>query len=509
MKITIIIICSIIMITLIVIPVNAQENVGSWIFNSISGVLEYWFGGNIISTSSNTLVKQYDTINKIITIKNTTDNFVLMDIQLLTPLSLDVIRGEQRKVAVFTLSKNKDKDMGKVLNQIDLYYKDNKNSGINRNINYKYLTTYNEKVKDYIYLCDNKTIIYLNGSKGIETINCINKEIGSHDEIRELWNNFTDDSKLSNNVTIGIFADVYPDDNVEWVQDFAGIKVNEWASWNDTLTNGLVIYYNFNNSNNDVSNTKYNLTIGNGTGMANVSSGCKIGMCGRFNLTDYSNITAFLNSSKNFTMNYWIYGGNKENQYIRADGQFYSYWHETSGIQGQYYANWGGDVVDSNLPDIPGRWEMITFIKNDTGYYVYQNATLGASDTSPVTYAYKISPMKFFSNSSTSNFYIDEFSFHNRSLNQDELNQLYNLYNGITYQIGSSNSCTAPISGDWLINCADNCIFTTTQIVPANIITYGSGILTINSQFQFSGSNQYVTVQSGCRIDRNSGGYFP
>jgi len=68
------------------------------------------------------------------------------------------------------------------------------------------------------------------------------------------------------------------------------------------------------------------------------------------------------------------------------------------------------------------------------------------------------------------------------------------------------DTCTAPASGNWAVNCADNCDWTTAQNVPANITISGSGHLALSSIFTFTGSNQYINIGSGCLLEIKSGG---
>ena len=71
---------------------------------------------------------------------------------------------------------------------------------------------------------------------------------------------------------------------------------------------------------------------------------------------------------------------------------------------------------------------------------------------------------------------------------------------------GVADTCTAPGSGDWSITCSDNCVWSTPQSVPANMKITGSGRLRLSSIITFTGSGQYISMMSGCRLEIISGG---
>lgn len=80
----------------------------------------------------------------------------------------------------------------------------------------------------------------------------------------------------------------------------------------------------------------------------------------------------------------------------------------------------------------------------------------------------------------------------------------------LTLTASGGDTCTYGGSGNWAINCADNCVFTTTQTIGTtnNIYVYGSGTLRFNNNgyWLFSGTNQFIALNSGCQFVINSGG---
>ena len=80
----------------------------------------------------------------------------------------------------------------------------------------------------------------------------------------------------------------------------------------------------------------------------------------------------------------------------------------------------------------------------------------------------------------------------------------------LTFNILSADTCTYGGSGNWALNCADNCVFATTQTIGNNdnVTITGAGALNFSSggKWSFTGSSQYVTVASGCTLNINTGG---
>jgi len=77
-----------------------------------------------------------------------------------------------------------------------------------------------------------------------------------------------------------------------------------------------------------------------------------------------------------------------------------------------------------------------------------------------------------------------------------------------TIQTSATDTCTAPASGVWNIDCSDNCVWNTNQTIPDNISITGSGTLSLYSYFIFNGINQYITISPGCQFDIYPGGGF-
>jgi hypothetical protein len=69
-----------------------------------------------------------------------------------------------------------------------------------------------------------------------------------------------------------------------------------------------------------------------------------------------------------------------------------------------------------------------------------------------------------------------------------------------------ADTCTAPSSGNWAINCSNNCSWTEDFAVPDNITISGSGTLTWNANMTFAEPHWEIYKEDGCDFLINSGG---
>lgn len=75
-----------------------------------------------------------------------------------------------------------------------------------------------------------------------------------------------------------------------------------------------------------------------------------------------------------------------------------------------------------------------------------------------------------------------------------------------------ASTCTYSGSGEWNVNCADYCNFSSQTLIPStnNVVATGTGTLTFNNggKWTFTGTGQKVIINSGCKFVINSGGGF-
>lgn len=87
--------------------------------------------------------------------------------------------------------------------------------------------------------------------------------------------------------------------------------------------------------------------------------------------------------------------------------------------------------------------------------------------------------------------------------------RLYAVY--AVYTNATGGNCTYT-SGNWAINCADNCVISSNSTLNSNsnVSLTGTGNLNISSGvgFCFNSTGQYITIASGCTVYIASGGFL-
>lgn len=111
---------------------------------------------------------------------------------------------------------------------------------------------------------------------------------------------------------------------------------------------------------------------------------------------------------------------------------------------------------------------------------------------------------------------MDEFRLSSTRRSQDYLEQTYQiiLNQDTMVDIGDeepyvpTDTCIPYGIGTWNIDCSNNCVWNSTIDISGNISTFGSGVLNLESIFNFTSSSQYMFINSGCELIINSGGGF-
>lgn len=187
-------------------------------------------------------IKEYNQETKTATIKNAFGlGDIIAEVYLDTPEIVYVIRGEDRKVAEFTI--NNYENYFNVFNKIEFYNIKKSMKKIDREFKYKYKKNLGfETINDYKNICEvTKEIV--NGSN---VKKCHQEIIGNHQEEKFEWVEINSKEQLpKGKITIGIFTDVKRGDKVEWIPTLFGVKIKEWAIWEESLNVGLQNYYQF------------------------------------------------------------------------------------------------------------------------------------------------------------------------------------------------------------------------------------------------------------------------
>jgi len=208
-------------------------------------------------------VKTYDSDIREITIKNPTLTDTIAKLRLITPLDNRVIRGKDRKVAEFTIE-NFQKDFPNPFENLEILDIKNSLSPFNKTFTYKYLANMGKIfVHNYSISCNPYTLTdYPSTNETNEPIsisNCTRISNGLISTNNLTWIPLEKSKKTlfpKGNITIGIYTDVKAGENMEWIlTSFGGVRITEWASWNETFNDGLLLYYNFNDT-----GTEFNIT---------------------------------------------------------------------------------------------------------------------------------------------------------------------------------------------------------------------------------------------------------
>lgn len=164
-------------------------------------------------------VKSYDYEKSEITIKNSILGIPFLEldtvakIKLNTPHHYYVPLGYQ-KIAEFDLSVYEDYELS--FKELELFDKKDNERKFTRDYDYKYKTIDDVVVNDYEEQC-------VKGS-------CEYVVVGNHTEKGEVWidiknYNFLKDTTL----TIGIFMNIEKGDHIEWIPNYFGVRIEEWA----------------------------------------------------------------------------------------------------------------------------------------------------------------------------------------------------------------------------------------------------------------------------------------
>lgn len=156
-------------------------------------------------TNNTTPTKSYDPTAKTVTLSNSTGT--ILTTKLDSPPNYTISPGYSQ-FAEFQL--NNSISLDKLVDGIYFYDLNNKNAQIKVPFDVKYLTI-----------------------KQVE-----NKSAKSGYDDVEVWNDFLGATVKDQNITIGLFTTVKDGDYVEWVPQFAGINITEWAIYTVTDDSG-------------------------------------------------------------------------------------------------------------------------------------------------------------------------------------------------------------------------------------------------------------------------------
>jgi hypothetical protein len=189
----------------------------------------------IISAYEFDNVKTYDAETKTATITNgfglpkILGGEKIAEVSLKSEQNVQVGLGYQK---VFEYEITSLTDYNSFIKQTEVYNLKNGNQLEDKQIDLKYLTYEDVEIEDYKEVCSLS-------KNGTET--CSYEVIGTHTEQREVWKDLTSNDLKIETKRISGWTDVKQGDYYEWIPEFAGIKVEEWA-WGGMYFRPKIIY---------------------------------------------------------------------------------------------------------------------------------------------------------------------------------------------------------------------------------------------------------------------------
>ena len=465
-------------------------------------------------------VVKYNENNKVISIINSFGlGSEIASAKLITPHINYVIHGKNRRVMVFNVE-NFGEEYANALKDLEII---NMNNGkkVVRDYHWEYAVNYEVDVNDYKTICSPTGKIDLRN--GTTETSCTSVISGTHKETRTRWENLTSTNLPKGSITIALVTDVLPGDYMDGIPTLFGKKIDRWAIWTDSMTNGLKHYFNMTGYSTTIYN-QINLTA-NGIMSGNLSRTANGFIGDGLQNSNFSSpeINKMVSPGRlppaPFTFSAWInpseYNPNSE---IAQSG--------SGSGEDRFYISLSNenqivipDILVS-VPDIPlNNWTYLTIIYHGEGLYsIYHNGTFVSNKTGQNMSSDRDNSWNIRLSSSgqaSGNCFvgkIDEVAYWNRSLSETEINNMYNGGEGMSYapSYPPTLSILFPTSANYSsiiteINYSvsnatyplDTCWYSLDNGLTNTTITCGENITGISSQ---EGSNTwtvYVNDTSG------------
>lgn len=377
-------------------------------------------------------VKNYNPETKTATITNALGfGNTIAEITLDSPQINYVIRGKDRLVAEFTIDNKESYE--RVFNDLKFYDIKQNMRGFNRDYVYRYKTVEDYEVPNYEEVCEYSEVN--------KTEQCYQVKKGTTTYQRDIWNDFNSRIKLlKGKITIGIFTDVYMGDNVEWIPELFGVKIDEWAVWTESLGEGLTSYFDFNGSGTNLPN----LVNGSLNGTSSDTAVWKAGIIG--NASEITGANEYYFNISNIS--FWNVGGNNSVSFwyrvtdIASQRYMFATAEDTSNFGGTVHTDgttqlWGGEKSTTlSLGNQINRWTHVVIVQTEGGvveFYINGTLETTSSSGSSVPANRGITIGSTYTGVATFRGKIDEFGVWNRTLTSTEVTQLYNNGSGIAW----------------------------------------------------------------------------
>ena len=365
------------------------------------------------------------------------------DIAKITPLTphvVKVIRGKNRTVAEFQIENYAD-NYSNVFKEMEFFNLRNNNISEDRQFFFQYESIIGTEEKPiYEEVCEN-----LKSVNGTDYRSCSNIFLRNETVNITEWKDLDVSNSLPKRTyKIRIVTDVKPNEKIEFIPTWFGVRMPEYSVWTEDLNTDLVGYWKFDNNN--LSDNVQNLTTTN-TGTTN---GTGIIISGRdFVGASSQKIDVNDNADLNFgtgafSLNVWMntsFTSQPSSGLMTKHREGSPFTGFTMRLTTGHLVNFvisGTGIITSTTAVNDSVWHMITWTRQSNG-----TNTLyidGVSEGTPVTNTANLDfaiPMRFGQVAAFGDFYtgdMDEAAvWKNRSISVSIVEQLYNNGSAITW----------------------------------------------------------------------------
>jgi len=324
-------------------------------------------------------VQDYDEETRTLTVTNALGfGKHIADIQLMTPLDNRVILGEDRLVAQYEIFTDQ-KAYPNIFKKMELFDVNNGMRPLEKEVIYRYAVITEEEIEKDVLDCEKSSYIKSDGSIGTNR-DCTKTGVRTFNRTNVEWRDFNTLAGIKEDrIVIGLFADVYLGDKVEWIPTLFGERIGEWAVWTESLNDQITAYYTMNQT--GIGQLDSTGNFGNATCTGNVGTNCIVAENGLINYSVFtdsagapngiidlpSNFGVFLDGT--YTVNLWVNFtsiGVPDATFVEFDGEA-----DMELItRGNSNIDWGMNgatperLVAPNIPSFT--WVMVTIISNTT-----------------------------------------------------------------------------------------------------------------------------------------------
>jgi hypothetical protein len=359
---------------------------------------------------------------------------------------------------VFEYEINSYLDYTSFIKELEVYNIKEGNAKEDKKIDLKYLIYETVEVNDYDYKCSYREI----GNK-TQVYECEETIIGKHTEQRGVWKDLSSMDMKIEKIIVSGWTDVRQGDYYEWVPNFAGVKVSEWATWSGNLSTNILSYYRLD----ETSGTNASDVLGLNNGTANNNYIFNTSRTGRINTgADFSKGNFLINGTtsipySNFTVSAWVNASSfatttrtiYSQREVGDTNPLVQFRFETDKLGVEARSNTGSGYLNSygTVALTANRLYHAVLVYNGTNFRVYVNGSLyhttavytGGSWADVDTSATWIGA-GYGGGSGGENWMtgmIDEIGVWGRALSPTEITLLYNSGNGCSY---GNESCFTP-----------------------------------------------------------------